>query len=225
MPFRIAPSIPIPDPPATQRPSVLALSEDGTISWGDDTTKPSLRGLVQDKENTKGKKVRLTLPESYSKDSGEPYGTGALTYSIADLPSGLSFNTLNRIVSGTIADDAMTSSPLYKAMDSKGNVSEEPFEWRINDAPTLPAQDDLSSVPVGTELTVALPAASGGTGAITYALSGYSGSGAYSYNAATRVMSLTPDDEDAGTTVTMTYTATDEDGIVATETFDIAFST
>ena len=86
--------------------------------------------------------------------------------------------------------------------------------------PTLAAIADQSGT-VGTAYSFTLPEATGGDTPITYALTGSIPAG-LSFVASTQVLSGTP--TTAATAVTLTYTATDNDGDTASRQFDFVIA-
>ncbi len=112
-----------------------------------------------------------TLPEAQ-------FGTGELTYSIADLRPGLVFDPDTRRLSGTppFAGDRSTVTAIYKVTD-EANDDDDTMEIRIivNRSVTYGGfrLDEFEfDFTVGARITtVTLPGTSGGTGTLTYSLS------------------------------------------------------
>ncbi len=143
--------------------------------------------VVVDQTYTAGDEVILALPAA----SG---GTGALTYSLdGDLPAGLAFDDGNRTLSGTLPADALYAAYglTYRVADAAGAGAELSFTIvvmkveEVDDSDTpAPGEGEQEGpsfgAPVvgdqtytaGDEVILALPAASGGTGALTYSLDG-----------------------------------------------------
>ena len=160
-------------------------------------------------------------------------GTGTISYTLtgpngADLSEvpGLTFTATNRELSGT-PTTAGTTELTYTATDSATPTPAtvtQTFTITVNTVLTLPTQDNLAYT-VNTAIdTLELPAATGGVGTITYALTGTLPAG-LAFDTGTRVLSGTPNT--AGGPTTLTYTATDMDtpAVTVTQTFTITVST
>ncbi len=169
-------------------------------------------------------------------------GTGELTYGVSALPTGLAFDAATRTLSGTPAaatDGAITI--VYTATNEDGTtdtltftitiaeagavVSEEPEEpeGSASEEPALAfaadaAIDDQTYTAEWPITDLVLPAASGGTGELTYSVSALPTG--LSLDAATRTLSGTPAAATDGAT-TIVYTATDEEESTASLTFTI----
>ncbi len=147
----------------------------------------------------------LTLPAATG-------GTGPYGYSLSGMPSGLSFNAMTRVLSGTPDTEEGARAYTYTAVDSAISPAAVTLSLVITvNAPSTTLRFDVTTIPAQsytvnaaiTDLT--LPAATGGTGTLSYTLSGMP-SGLI-FDAGTRVLSGTPDTEQMATTYT--YTATD----------------
>ncbi len=146
-------------------------------------------------------------------------GTAPLTYALTgnsgrNLPAGLSFTAGTRTLSGTPSMTG-TARLTYKVTDANGTTSDTAFRVTVNAdlALTAPANQNYTR---GTAISnLILPAATGGTGTLTYTLTSVPG---LDFNANTRTLSGTPDT--AGTT-TLTYTVTDTNGASTTATFTV----
>ena len=162
----------------------------------------------------------LTLPEA----SG---GNGALTYALTpDLPAGLSFNANTRTLAGTPTMAASMQTYTYTVMDSDANMAGGDsaslmFTITVNAAAvadTAPSFAQGASIAdqthtVNTMITaLTLPEASGGNGALTYALTPDLPAG-LSFNANTRTLAGTP--TMAASMQTYTYTVIDNDANIA----------
>ena len=146
-------------------------------------------------------------------------GNGSVQYSISpDLPAGLSASQSTRVLSGTPTGIQAATEYTYKAYDTDYNRASTdeatlPTFTITVDADTAPAfADDAAianlSLIQNTAMTeVTLPAASGGNGTLSYALSPDPPAG-LSFTASTRVLSGTP----TGTSASTTYTYTVSDG-------------
>lgn len=153
-------------------------------------------------------------------------GRGVLTYQLDDAP-GFSFDPATRV----LASDTGTNAPAaaafhslnYRAEDENGAQALSRIHIDVNEAPSLPAIDD-KSLTAGEAATVTLPKASGGSLGEQPGLD-YTLEPALSpeveglrFNGGTLVVSGTP--KLPGSTA-MTYTATDINGVSASETFTI----
>ena len=166
----------------------------------------------------------VTLPEATG-------GTGTISYTLTGpsagtLPAGLTFTAGTRVLSGT-PTTAGTTTLTYTATDSATPTPAtvtQTFTITINTVLTLPTQDNLAYTVNTAIAPLTLPAATGGVGTISYALTGTLPAG-LAFNAGTRVLSGMP--TTAGGPTTLTYTATDMDTppVVRTQTFTITVST
>ncbi len=147
-------------------------------------------------------------------------GTGEMTYSLDPSTwNGLSFDATTRELSGT-PEDGGSGAFTYTATDEADETATLTFTVTVV---TVPSFEDVEapalSFTAGEAITeVTLPAATGGDGKLTYAVTPALGNG-LSFDAATRVISGTP--ESPADTATWTLTATDADGDTATLAFTI----
>ncbi len=163
--------------------------------------------------------VTATLPAA----GGVTQYDGALTYRIdsaTPLPQGLSFSSATRKITGTPA--AVSADTVYKLIVTDGDGDSARMDFRLSvvantqpgfGAATVPDQTWVQNSQIAG---LTLPAASGGNGALTYALTpalptGVSRSGFD--------ISGTPSQVSAATTYT--WTATDADGDEVETTFTI----
>ena len=181
----------------------------------------------------------LVLPEA----SG---GTGGLTYGISALPAGLAFDAATRTLAGT--PSAATNGAVtivYTATDEDGTTDTLVFTITIAEAgavgteePEKPEESGESEESESPSLAFAadaaindqeytaewpitdlvLPAASGGTGELTYSVSTLPTG--LAFDAATRTISGTPSAATDGA-VTIVYTVIDEEESTASLTFTI----
>ena len=165
--------------------------------------------------------INLVLPEATG-------GIGELTYTLtgppADtaLPAGLDFNADSRTLSGTPTAVA-TTTLTYRVTDAGRSGDEARISRKFNltvvAALALTAPDDQSYT-VGTAITaLVLPAATGGTGTLTYTLTGALPTGDLTFTAASRTLSGTPTAVTSATT--LTYTVTDANGASTSQTFTV----
>jgi hypothetical protein len=153
-------------------------------------------------------------------------GTGALTYSVLSvLPAGLEFDAATRTISGTpsaATDGAVVV--IYTVSDEAGTVDLLTFSITVNSALStsfgFAAAVDDQTYTAGTAIDdLVLPAASGGTGTLTYSILTTLPAG-LEFDAATRTLSGTPSAATDGA-VDVTYLVTDEGGAAAVLTFSI----
>ena len=174
---------------------------------------------VADQTYTAGTAIEsLVLPAA----SG---GTGALTYRVLGLPAGLEFDAATRTISGTpsaVTDGAVEVS--YIVTDEDGSAALLNFNITVTTGMSTSfgfadavVADQMYTA--GSAITpLVLPAASGGTGALTYSLVGLPAG--LSFDAATRTLSGTPTAKTDGA-VEVSYIVTDEGGSIAFLTFNI----
>ena len=165
---------------------------------------PSFSSSTYTCSGTAGEALRCTLPAA----SG---GDGALTYSLATPPQGLSFAS-NRVLSGTVSASG-SYSLTYTATDEDGDAGSMTVTVSIAaPANRKPAFAEQGTMVVrgtfGQALSATMREATGGDGALTYAMSGETVPGLV-LNSATRVYSGTP--TRAGNYI-LTFTVTDADG-------------
>ena len=182
-----------------------AVSETFTFTINPDLT-PSAPTL-SDQTGAVNTPVDLTLPVGTG-------GDGALAYSIANLPGGLSFNTSTRKITGTPTTEE-SKTVTYTVTDADNDVDSETFTFTINPdlAPSAPTLSDQTGA-VNTAVDITLPVGTGGDGALAYSIANLPSG--LSFNASTREITGTPTTPE---TKTVTYTVTDADGDADSETF------
>ena len=145
-------------------------------------------------------------------------GDGVLTYAISpDLPAGLNFDPATRQLSGTPATPQPATLYTYTATDSDTvgpdstsltfTIAVEADRVPAFQQVSIPDKNYVQNLPIGTET---LPAASGGDGVLTYAISPDLPAG-LAFDPATRLLSGTPTAPQSATRYT--YTATDSDTV------------
>ena len=189
---------------------------------------------VDDQQYTAGTAIAdMVLPEA-------SVGTGDITYSVSELPAGLSFDADTRTISGTpeaASDGAVEVT--YTATAGEATVTLT-FSITVNaalDTPNLmdlfglfqgagkanPAtnheEDGVIRAVVGESYTLTLPEVMGGTPPLTYSVSGLPAG--LSFDPATRTISGTPDAVTDGS-VEVTYTVTDAAGASSSVPFNFA---
>ena len=153
-------------------------------------------------------------------------GTGTLTYTLTGaLPTGLTFTAASRTLSGTPTAVTSATTLTYTVTDANGASTSQTFTVTVNDGVVLTAPDDQGYT-VDTAIdALILPAASGGTGTLSYALTGPAGDalpGGLTFAAGTRTLSGTPTAADV---TVLTYTVTDTNGATATADFAVTVNT
>ena len=153
----------------------------------------------------------LTLPEATG-------GTGVKTYSLSPtLPAGILFSAGNRRVSGTPTGRFSVATFTYTATDASGTTVELTFTIVVTaDAITFASTIAAQAWVVGTPVSLTLPTASGGVGALTYSLSPALPSGV---SRTDFDVSGTPTGRFSS--ATFTYTVTDAENVVASQTFTV----
>ena len=169
----------------------------------------------------------LTLPAATG-------GTGTLTYTLRDAGGndvdgtdnavpGLAFDPLSRVLSGT-PTTAATTALTYTVTDERGSTASDTLTLTVAAGVALNAPNNQTYT-MGRPITaLTLLPATGGTGTLTYTLTGPSDAAlnvavpGLIFNATTRVLSGTPT---TAATTALTYTVTDENGSIASATFDI----
>ncbi len=160
----------------------------------------------------------LTLPEATG-------GNGAITYALTPaIPADLTFDAATRELTGTPTTAVGAMDYTYTATDADGNTAASDiatltFSITV-EADTAPAFAASASIPdqtytVSTAIeTLTLPAATGGNGTITYALTPAPPAG-LSFDPGTRDFTGTP--TTVATAATFTYTAMDADDNMAAD--------
>ena len=185
---------------------------------------PSFAGAtIPDGTALTGTDIRVLYPLALPAATG---GTGALTYELSPaLPAGLSFDPATREIRGTPTVASSATEYTLTARDEDGDEASITFDITIEEdqipsfgAATIPDR----TVVVGTGYAFfyprALPAATGGNGALTYELSPALPA-FLSFDPATREIRGIPTVASLATEYTLT--ARDEDGDEASIRFDI----
>ena len=155
-------------------------------------------------------------------------GNEPLTYTLdGALPVGLTFNPDTRQITGTATTTQATKSYFYNVTDADGDEDGLVFTITVldGDAPKLESVEDQVYEVDEQITTLTLPAATGGTGTLTYALKRSDNStpaipAGLSFTASTRRLSGTP--TAVQPTTEYTYTVTDSSSKSASVTFNIA---
>ena len=163
----------------------------------------------------KNQAIEFTLPAAID-------GNGALTYTLTDLPEGLTFDAATLTVSGTPSEATEKAIYTLTVTDEDDDSAEMSFFITVlaNVAPSFgDASVDAQSYLRKQEIeSLTLPRAIGGDGSLTYALTPDLPDDLV-FDAETRMLSGIPLEVIAETTYTLT--ATDGDGDEATLTFTL----
>ena len=147
-------------------------------------------------------------------------GTMPLTYTLTSVP-GLNFAADTRTLSGTPSTPA-TTTLTYTVTDDNGASTTATFTIIVSDGLALTAPVDQNYT-LNTAITaLELPEADGGTGTLTYTLTGPGDSalpGGLTFSG--RTLSGTPDTAD---TTVLTYTVTDDNGATTSVDFTVSVS-
>ena len=188
--------------------------------------------------------VAVTAPNDQTYTMGRPItaltlplatgGTGTLTYTLRDgsgndvdatdnAVPGLTFNTTSRVLSGT-PTTAATTALTYTVTDERGSTASATFDITVATGVALNAPTEQTYTMGRPIPALTLPPATGGTGTLTYTLTGPSDAAlsqavpGLTFNTTSRVLSGTPT---TTATTALTYTVTDERGSTSSATFDI----
>ena len=181
-----------------------------------------------DQTYTMGRPIpALTLPAATG-------GTGTLTYTLRDgtgndvdttdnAVPGLIFNTISRVLTGT-PTTATTTALTYTVTDEHGSTASDTLTLTVAAQVALNAPGDQTYTMGRPIPALTLSAATGGTGTLTYTLTGPASAAlsvavpGLTFTATTRVLSGTPT---TATTTVLTYTVTDERGSTASDTVTV----
>ena len=154
-------------------------------------------------------------------------GTNPLIYTLTGpssgaLPPGLTFSATTRALTGTPTEVGTTTLTLT-ATDDNGSTAMTTFDITVAAAVALTAPNDQTYSRTVAITALTLPDATGGTGALTYTLTGPSSGPlpaglTYATVSGNRVLSGAPTAE---ATTILTYTATDTIGSTASDTFTV----
>ncbi|MGJ4947436.1 beta strand repeat-containing protein [Bradyrhizobium sp. HKCCYLS20291] len=148
-------------------------------------------------------------------------GTGTLTYAVSPtLPTGLSFNTTNGQITGTPTVPTAATTFTVTVTDTNSATATATFSLTVNGPVAATTAVPSSTLPINQAVTPFAPVTgSGGTGALTYAVSPGLPTG-LSFNTSNGQISGTP----TATTAAATYTVTVTDTVSASAsaTFSLA---
>ena len=178
-------------------------------------------------------------PVDASKAFSDPNTGDVLTYTVSNLPAGLTINAATGVISGTVATNATPGNYVVRviATDDKGAATRETFNWTINNVPptqngTLPNQtyaDSTANISIATSQGFTSP--NGLT--LTYSASGLplglsidqtTGkiTGQLDHDASKNAPTTTGSGATLDGTYTVVVTANDGQGGKTTQTFTIA---
>ena len=167
-----------------------------TVNPDLEPTAPSISGILA----RKGSLFTRQLPEGTGGDA-------PLSYNAANLPTGLSFITTTRTITGTpTTEQALTVT--YTVRDSDGDEDDSTFLFTIaaDLMPTLPAISGYTAK-VDSPFSQLLPEATGGDTPLSYTATNLPTG--LTFITTTRTITGTPTTEQA---LTVTYTVRDSDG-------------
>ncbi|MGO8756757.1 MAG: putative Ig domain-containing protein [Terracidiphilus sp.] len=148
-------------------------------------------------------------------------GTGTLTYSIsgAALPAGLSISSSTGLISGTPTVVAAQASYTVKVTDANGASATASFNLTVNALVSATTAVSSTSLTENYAASFTPVTASGGTGTLTYSISGTALPAGLSISSSTGLISGTP----TAATAQASYTVkvTDADGASATASFNL----
>ena len=184
---------------------------------------PSLAftGTISDQTFTQGQQINdLVLPNARG-------GQGPYRFILSSLPSGLSFNSTSRTISGTPRTATSGMSMTYLVTDRANPPAEARLTFTItvetagNQALSLPSVSNQTFTQ-GSQVNLVLPAATGGTSPYTYTLTPTSLPTGLQFAASSRTISGTPTVVSASQN--FTYGVTDSDVTQRSQQFSIEVS-
>ncbi|WP_245331954.1 putative Ig domain-containing protein [Bradyrhizobium sp. NAS80.1] len=148
-------------------------------------------------------------------------GTAPLTFGVSPaLPAGLTFSTSNGSISGTPTATIGATTFTVTVTDANSATATNTFSLTVNGAVTATTAVPSKALPINQAVTPFTPVTgSGGTGALTYAISPALPAG-LSFNTATGSLSGTPTTPQP--TTTFTVTVTDTNSATASSTFSLS---
>ena len=168
---------------------------------------------IADQTLSKGDTFSLTLPAVSNS------GVTGVAYALSgSLPSGLTFNTSTRVLSGSVSSVAAARDLTYTATKTGYSGASKTFSLKVEESLVLPSVPD-QALGEGAAFSLTLPAVSNSNlGGVTYALTGTLPTG-LTFDATTRVLSGTVDS--AAASRTLTYSASKSGYIGASQTFNL----
>ncbi len=131
--------------------AVTVTASDGTysssVTFGWNVTHTDTTALAManpgTQTNVTGDSVNVQVAAS------DPDGIDTLTYSATNLPDGLDIDPFSGIISGVVADDAVSATPYpvtVTADDGNGQTSSQTFNWLINATPITAQAVPVSAI-------------------------------------------------------------------------------
>ena len=146
-------------------------------------------------------------------------GTAPLRYTLTGvLPTGLTFDTGTRTLSGTPSTAASATTLTYTVTDTNDATTSQTFTVTVNASLVLTTAGDQNYTAGRVITALELPEATGGTAPLAYTLTGDLPDG-LDFTAGTRTLSGTP--STAASATELTYTVTDDNGASASQTFNV----
>ena len=146
--------------------------------------------------------------------------TGPASAALSVAVPGLTFTATTRVLSGT-PTTATTTVLTYTVTDERGSTASDTVTVTVAAQVAVTAPGDQTYTMGQTITDLTLPAATGGTGTLTYTLTGTASAAlsqavpGLTFNTTARVLSGTPT---TAATTALTYTVTDERGSTASDT-------
>ena len=159
---------------------------------------------------TIGADVTLELPAAFG-------GAAPLTYSLSALPGGLAFDQSTRLLTGVTSVVMPATSVTYTVTDANGETAVLLFTISVVRLVFDTAENRTFTA--GTEVTYLLPPVTSGVEPVRYTLNGDFPPGLH-FDSGMRQIRGTPTEVTAATV--LTYTATDANLAVRTQTFTVA---
>ena len=177
-------------------------------------------------------KIGLSNPGTQASLAGQAVsvaltgdGSGTLTYTASDLPSGLSINSTTGVISGTLGSSDDTSSPYdvtVSVSDGTPSISQN-FIWVVSPHLTLFTPGDQSNSD-NDVVSLQLTSLDGAGSTVTYSASGLPSG--LSFNSSTGLISGTlGSSDDTSSPYTVTISATDGTVNTSSQTFNWTITT
>ncbi len=116
-----------------------------TFNWNVSHTDTSALAMANPgtQTNVAGDSVNVQV------NASDPDGMDTLTYSATNLPDGLDIDPYSGIISGVVADDAVSTTPYpvtVTADDGNGQTASQTFNWLVNAAPIAAQAVPVSAI-------------------------------------------------------------------------------
>ena len=109
-----------------------------------------------------------TVGASYLASSSVSSGTAPFTWTVANVPAGLTINGATGLLSGTPTTAGTTPNVIVTATDRNGAVANKTYSLLVNAAPSITAPATLPGWAVGAVYPSTTMTATGGTGSYTW---------------------------------------------------------